>query len=600
MKKINKRIAILIGILIILYFKNLIFISISSSYLASGFSGISFDISTLLPHLAILGIIVFPALFFKNKGFIKYLIAVDILYSLLLVCDLSVFRGTGYFMDLKYIVYKDLFNVLNNSIFNIRIIDLIFFIDVVCFGLMYFKLRDSIIFDRKNITGAVSIIICLTLVFGWHYLFDIKRVAGSDIRFVQNDWEVAWSPVAKMTNRSPLAHHIYEGYLTINKEIKNDDEEEMKEVDEWLAWNDEKLPDNEFKGIAKGKNVIFLQIESLENFVINQKVYGQEITPNINRLISKGLYFDNVYEQNNAANSIDADFMLNTGILPLGDKITALNYPEVKFNSFPRMLEKQGYTTITTHAEKLGDWSWAELHKGGFGVQNIWDINQYNVDEYVGFGLSDRSLYTQFAKKISEVKEPFYGLVPTLTSHGPFDIKDEYRYLDLPEELDKTKLGGYFQSINYADKQIGLFIDLLEEQGLMDNTIIAIYGDHGGIHKYYINELKDIQLEGNWWQDYTKEIPFVIYGKDMPSKTINTIGGHIDIVPTVAYLLDINTNNTIMGRNLLNTNRNATVIKGNEIIGEPSKEEREHLEKAYKIADYIIKNSYFENRGYVN
>ena len=280
----------------------------------------------------------------------------------------------------------------------------------------------------------------------------------------------------KMANKSPLGHHIYDAYKTLSKKLHVPNQEEMKQVDEWLKWNNESLPDNEYKGIAKGKNVVFLQIEALEDFVINQKVYGQEITPNLNKMIAKsGLYFNNIYEQNNAGNSIDADVMLSTGVLTLGDQITALTYPEVKYNSFARMVQKYGYTTATTHAERPGDWNWAELHKAGFGIENIWDINDYTIDEYVGFGLSDKSLYTQFADKLETLKEPFYAMVPTLSSHGPFDIKEEYRELDLPKDLDETKLGGYFQSIYYADKQIGLFIDLLEEKGLMDNTIVVIY-----------------------------------------------------------------------------------------------------------------------------
>ena len=60
--------------------------------------------------------------------------------------------------------------------------------------------------------------------------------------------------------------------------------------------------------------------------------------------------------------------------------------------------------------------------------------------------------------------------------------------------------------------------------------------------------LKDIELDGDWWQEYEKQIPFVVYGNEMPSETIDTIGGHTDIVPTVAYLLDIDTNKINNGK----------------------------------------------------
>ncbi|MDZ5038505.1 sulfatase-like hydrolase/transferase, partial [Clostridium perfringens] len=133
-----------------------------------------------------------------------------------------------------------------------------------------------------------------------------------------------------------------------------------------------------------------------------------------------------------------------------------------------------GYNTILTHAERAGDWNWAEAGRSAAGYNEVWDIKKYKIDEYAGFGLSDRSLYTQFSEKISKLEEPFLAVVPTLTSHGPFDIDKKYRELNLPKELDENKLGGYFQSVNYADKQIGLFFKLLEQNNMLDNTIVVI------------------------------------------------------------------------------------------------------------------------------
>ena len=94
------------------------------------------------------------------------------------------------------------------------------------------------------------------------------------------------------------------------------------------------------------------------------------------------MYFNNIYEQNNAGNSIDCDFMVNTSIYPLGDKITALNYGEnVYSNSLPRILDGEGYKTISSHAEEIGEFNWTELHKNGFGIETIWDVGDYVYEE---------------------------------------------------------------------------------------------------------------------------------------------------------------------------------------------------------------------------
>lgn len=595
----NKWLTIFI-FLIILFIKGIFFTFLGASNTGRTVDGVSMNFYLIVPHLALIGIILFPSLFINERGMKKYLIIVDLIYSILLIADLWVYRASGYFLGLKYVFFKDLFNPLRENLFNPSIIDIIFVIDIVVFSILYFKAKNEMKELKRVRDAIIGCVICLTLVVGCHYLFDIKKIFGGKVGFLQEDWGVSWNPSTRMANRSPLGEHIYEGYQTLKKVFKNQDESEVIKVDDWLAWNNENLPDNEFSGMLKGKNVVFLQIEALENFVIDQEVYGQEITPVMNKLVKEGLYFNNIYEQNNAGNSIDCDMMINTGVLPLGDTITFLTHPEVKYNSLPRILQKEGYTAVSTHAEKAGDWSWAEAHKAALGYNDMWNVNDYNIDEYVGFGLSDRSFYTQYVDKLTTLKEPFFSTIPTLSSHGPFDIKDKYRELILPEELDSNRLGGYFQSIHYADEQIGLFLKLLEEKGLMDDTVVVIYGDHGGIHKYYMEDVEETSMPGEWWQDYKKQIPLIVYGKGLPSKTVETIGGHIDIMPTISYLLGVETGNTVMGRNLLNTNRDATVIKGNEIKGNPTQEEKEKLLQAYDIADYIIKNDYFKNKGIID
>lgn len=599
-KTINKKLLSMIGFFILLYFKSIMFTFIGASTAGTNINAIGINVYTIIPYLAILGVIIFPAFLFKGKGRIRYIIGIDILYSLLLIADLWYYRASGYYLGLKYIVYSDLFNPLARSLFNPNIIDLLLIIDIPIIVVASYKIKDKLQIKRNVKNAILGVATCLIIVLSWHYLFDIKRIAGGTVRFVQDDWDASWNPSTRVMNRSPLGDHFYEGYTTLKKLMINDNEQMKAEAEEWLEWNNEELPDNEYKGVAKGKNVVFLQIEALEDFVINQKVYNQEVTPNLNKIIKEGLYFNNVYEQNNAGNSIDCDVMANSSMLTLGDSITLLTHPEVKYNSLARILGKNGYTTVSSHVERAGDWSWLEAHKAALGFQTSWDINQYNIDEYVGFGLSDKSLYTQFSDKLSKLQQPFFATVPTLSSHGPFDIKEQYRELELPKELDSNKLGGYFQSIHYADEQIGTFLKMLEEKNLMENTIVVIYGDHGGIHKYYMEDVEATNMPGDWWQEYEKQIPFIVYGKDLTSNTIETVGGHIDIMPTISYLLGVETNNTPMGRNLLNTKRNASVIKGGTVVGSPTEEERIKLEQAYGVADYLIKNNYYEKTHKVN
>ena len=177
-------------------------------------------------------------------------------------------------------------------------------------------------------------------------------------------------------------------------------------------------------------------------------------------------------------------------------------------------------------------------------------------------------------------------------------MPEDKKLLNLPKELDDNMLGGYFQSVRYADEAIKLFIEELEKNGQLDNTVLMIYGDHGGVHKFYEEEIKDAPLNENWWQENDKKIPFIIYNKDLKATTISKAGGQVDFLPTISYLLGVERSkfdNTSMGRVLVNTNRNATILNNGDIMGTPKDENEEnHLKDVFKIADDIIKGNYFK------
>ncbi len=187
----------------------------------------------------------------------------------------------------------------------------------------------------------------------------------------------------------------------------------------------------------------------------------------------------------------------------------------------------------------------------------------------------------------------------TATSHGPFDLPTNYRELKLPKEIDDTKLGGYLQSLRYTDKMLGEFLNKLKGDGVLDNSIIVIYGDHGGINKYYKKELENIDFaNNNWKQEYLK-VPMLIYNPEIKGEVISTYGGLVDLLPTVGYIMGVDKSDfekTAMGRVLVNTNVNATINSSGQILGNP-KDEKEirHLQDMYKISNNIIESNYFNN-----
>lgn len=579
-----------------LLIKTVIFMTLVKASDAAQIKTINIDIKYAFIYLAfILVFYSFGYLLSKGKQ-VVFLILYNLAYSAILIADLWYYRVNRDVYSLKNILFPDTFNVMNGALVNFKAIDLIFVVDIILI-LLWVIIKKVKSTENRNVSKfSFTIRYSIIVILLSYIALDVMGLGEWCDKMVKSGWYYEMTANCP----GPIGYHIIEAGKTVAKKIETSNTKDNDKVNEWIEDNNENLEDNEYSGVLKGKNVIFLQIESLENFVINQTANGKEITPFLNKIASEGLYFNNFYEQNNAGNSIDCDFMVNTSVFPLGDKITALNYGTNTYNnSLPKILERQGYTTITTHAEAPGEFNWSEIHANSFGAQKLWSINDYVYEECVGYGLSDRSFLTQIADKVKNENQPFFIQAPTLSSHGPFNIAEEYRELDLPDEINNSYLGGYFESVHYTDKQVEMFFNRLEEEGLLDNTVIVLYGDHTGVHKYYNDDIQELSYEGDWWKEEDNKIPLIIYSKDMNSKVIEAHGGQVDLLPTICYLLGIDKEeyiNTSMGRNLVNTNRDATIIKGNKIMGTISSEEEEdHLLNAYSVGKEIIEENYFSN-----
>ncbi|MDK0589993.1 LTA synthase family protein [Clostridium perfringens] len=551
--------------------------------------------------------LLFPLIFisfgflFKRWGKFIYLYIVDLGISALLIFDLLYYRLYGTFPSIKFLIYPDLFNPLNKDLIFFRSRMILFIIDLVLLPILYILFRK---YNKDWYFGKVKYrVIAFLLTFlvpsgcvlGKYYLYDVKDITNGEKGFLR----VAWTPTSGIFRATPLGYHFFDIYktLVLDKDIKLSNEEKQ-EVKNWLDANYENLPDNQYKGELKGKNLVVLQIESLEDFVINKKIDGQEITPTLNSILKNSYYFPNIYEENLTGFSSDADLMVNTGMLPITNTATSFAYPSRTLTTLPSILEKNGYTTVSAHPEVAGSWNWGEVHHSLLKFQNSYTLYDFNEDEIIGLGISDKSYLTQLATKAGDLKQPFYLFTVTLTNHGPFEIDDAHTTIKIPSEIEGTLIGQYFKTVRYTDEAIKMFMDKLKEEGRFDDTVFVIYGDHAGPNKYYKEQLKDVNFDGNYWKLNEKKVPLIIYNPSIQGKTIETKGGLIDVMPTVSYLLGINDGGlrNVIGRNLLNTNRNIVALPEGEVVGEAkSQDELNHVKQSYDISTKIIRSDYFKN-----
>ena len=585
--------------------KSLIFILLISDDNANGVNimRVFYSMPPILVWFALISIFLCLAFCFKGKMQKWVFWGLNLLFTIVVIGDIWYFRSNSSFLN--YHMFKMTSNLdnLGSSIFSmIRLVDVLFIIDLIYIAIRNIKDRKKYKVYNRNIVGGVFLLILSLVYLQYAHIKVDKLEMGFENQII---FRGSWSPNQTMSNLTPIGYHIYDAFVYIEESKPYVfSEEERKEVSSTLKSLKEDLPDNEYAGIFKGKNLIVLQWESLETFVVNQKINGQEITPNLNKLLNNSLYFDNFYEQTYNGTSSDAELMTNTSAFPVREGTTFFRYPANEYKySLPNIFERMGYETLASHPDKGSYWNWMTNLKS-MGYNECLDSTDYNIDEQINLGLTDKSYLRQFTNVLKEQKNPFLAYTITLTSHSPFDMPDSIKELELPENIEGTKLGGYFHAIHYTDKYIGEMIDELEKSSMMDNTVIAIYGDHEGVHKFYDDEIQKIDNLEDWMKENNRKVPLVIYSKGMEGKVSSVYGGQIDTLPTLAYLFGADKDeykNLTLGRNLLNTKEDYVILSTREFLGNnTSEEKKKNVESLIDISDKMIRGNYYKSEEWLN
>lgn len=318
-----------------------------------------------------------------------------------------------------------------------------------------------------------------------------------------------------------------------------------------------------FFGEAKGSDVLVVQLESFQDFLLGLEIDGQEVTPTMNALARESFYFDHYYQQIGKGNTSDAEFVTNTSLYPTGIKSMSQTVAGLVVPSLPRLLEEQGYRSVTLHTNEAKFWDRNQMYPA-LGFDQYLDKSYFGEEDVIAFGASDEVLYRGSIQAIKELKAEghlVYASLIAMSSHNPFELPPEKIMLELPAELEGTFLGNYILSCHYADYALGKLIDEMKAEGLWDNTLLAVYGDHFGFHDSTPEHEQELAAERIGIPSYTKaemfNVPLVLRIPDTAGETRHNVGGQIDLLPTIANLLGIDISDRIVfGQDLLNYTHN--------------------------------------------
>ncbi len=487
------------------------------------------------------------------------------------------------------------FVILKTSIFNgIKSDDILLFLPLIFSIIIGFVFRRILKINAKQFFQAAIVNIVLVAIL-------LLNVIGKQKNKTENfayDFNIsAWNQQRNLLEK--YGYFIYLAKEFTNKQDIILTKEDKQKIDGYLNVNNETRRNVTEKPIAK--NVILVIVESLETFPINKTVEGNEITPFLNALIADTLtYFvPHVVSQDKFGRSSDGQFIVNTGLLPVQNGVTC--YLGNKYYRSLATELKSHYSTkecITLHSFTPTFWN-QNSFSTMLGYDKTYGAETWDNTDAIGYVVSDSSLISQSLPKIKSAQQPFLIQLLTASSHDFIDIGHKKRFT-ISDVYDQ-RVARYLEIINYVDRCIKQIFDELQKENLLNNTVIAITGDHNiflenkrvSVNYFRDEKLKSNQLTMQLLGDYSF-IPLIVYN-GTKSGMYQKIIGQIDIFPTLLDLLGIQSDWKGLGNSVFsNTPPVSAVTPQMELKGDSSA--LFPIQKqAWEISDLIIKGNYLKN-----
>lgn len=482
------------------------------------------------------------SLFFKTaKVRNRYIIGTSLILSVVLYGNVAFYRFYNDFITLPVLFQTSNFGDLGSSAAAIiNWFDFLYFADVILlFAFMKFMpvLRKQFTV-RKDVRRAYFVM-AVAMLFLNLGLAETERPQLLTRSF---DRELL------VKNIGTYNYHLYDFYIQSKSSAQRAlaDGSELVEVNNYVRAN-QASPNEELFGKYADRNVILVSMESLQSFVINNEMNGEVVTPFLNSLTNDPdtYYFSDFYHQTGLGKTSDSEFIVENSLFGLGRGAVFFTHGENTYNSMAEKLGENGYYTSVMHPNNKSFWNRDRIYQS-FNIDKFYDIDSYTVGEgeAVNWGMKDIPFFKQSAALMSEMPQPFYTRMITLTNHYPFYLDEEDKYINEYNSNSGT-LNRYFQTVRYMDESIKLFFEDLKEQGLYENSIIVLYGDHYGISENH-NKAMSMYLNKEEITPYDsallQSVPLFIHipGSN-DGEEITEATGQVDLRPTILHLLGIDT-----------------------------------------------------------
>lgn len=504
------------------------------------------QVKTILGTISFLVVLICFISVLPNKVRIRTILIIDFLISILLYAD-----------NLYYTFSSSVLSVaqISNLQYTEQIIDtlpslielkqILYFIDLIIIAICYIskilKTKQNHKYSRKqkleNLIIAIIGIITFCLI-GYSY--------------VENGTQYSWNKDLQIAESTIYGYHISD----IIKSFNNKKQTKYKTYDEMINdYNElkEEYKENfgeeqyNFKKTLENKNIIILQLESIQEFVRNKTINGKEITPNLNKFLNENIEFTNMHMQSYSTTA-DSEYSTITSTYPMENGMSFSKYYTNTYNNLFKMFNDANYHTSFIHGNYSTFWNRGNVYKK-FEVNDLIFKDSFeDLSENINGDLSDELLYKQAVQKLKNNDTPFISFLVSASSHTPFTL-DGIRNKEQKVNIDVGKykgtyFGDYLEAVNYADYAFGILIDELKKEGLYDDLSILIFGDHNGLNMYNDEMIEFLEEQGQDLTDVDIKLNYtrVLCGMKIPGAQnikIDKMINKLDIKPTLAYLCNL-------------------------------------------------------------
>lgn len=554
--KINNKQSLLLFSLIIILFSLKTYIV----YQVEFDLGIKNDIQQFLlfinPYSSAIFVFAF-ALALSGKARKRAYVIISFLMSFILYANVMYYRFFNDFITLPVLMQTKNFGDLGGSAFALlKPYDILYFTDFLIviglFALGYFKSQEKV----KQRTVLAVYVAAILIFLANLTMAEIDRPQLLTRSFDRN---------YLVKYLGTYNYHVYDAIQTVKSSSQRAlaDSNDITEVENFIKAN-HAAPNEDYFGVGKGMNVIYVSLESFQNFLIDYKLNGQEVTPFLNSLVrdENTFYFDNFFHQTGQGKTSDAEFLMENSLFPLPQGAVYMTKAQNTYQAMPGILKPLGYTSATFHGNYKTFWNRAQIYKS-FGYDYFFDAEYYNMtnENTINYGLKDKPFFKESMPLLEGLEQPFYGKFISLSNHFPFVLDDGDVHFPAGETEDKV-VNQYFQTAKYMDEAIKEFFDYLKADGLYENTIIVMYGDHYGISENHNSAMeKIIGKEITPFENaQLQRMPLFIHVPGAKGKVVHTYGGQVDVRPTVLHLLGIETSDYLsLGTDLLSKDHSQVV-----------------------------------------